>query len=195
MPFLGGGTLIPGKKNGDGVRPLEVGEVFRRWFAKVLAVRPSTKASIRKLVPLQNGASVPGACELTGMGMAEMQRHLLLSTDPRTMGILQVDLTNAFNSLHRQHMLNCIHQRAPSLLPWALSCYAQYSHLFCREHLLSSASGAQQGDPLGPLFFALGWHDVAEKVQSACSLTGSPFISMMAILFGHLMSLSVPWRI
>ena len=41
------------------------------------------------------------------------------------------------------------------LLPWFEFTHGQPSSLFCRSELLWSTQGTQQGDPLGPAFFAV----------------------------------------
>ena len=43
----------------------------------------------------------------------------------------------------------------------------QPSHLFLGSSRLSSARGIQQGDPLGPLLFALAIHDAVVKSKAA----------------------------
>ena len=40
-------------------------------------------------------------------------------------------------------------------MPWAAWCYGQHPTLFHSMGTLSSETGVQQGDPLGPLFFCL----------------------------------------
>jgi hypothetical protein len=77
---------------------------------------------------------------------------------------LQTDLRNAFNSISRQTMLEEVQANCPDLLPWELVCYGKPSHLFFEGNQISSAGGVQQGDPLGPLFFAVGLQRVLRKL-------------------------------
>ena len=74
------------------------------------------------------------------------------------MGVLQVDVPIAFNSVNRSAILDSVHTRAPHLLPWALQSL-QPSTLYSGEHTIPSTQGGQQGAPLSPLFFSLAIHD------------------------------------
>ena len=51
----------------------------------------------------------------------------------------------------------------PELAPWAAWCYGTHALLFHPLGQLTSETGVQQGDPLGPLFFDL----VLQKILSA----------------------------
>ncbi|NJL35151.1 MAG: hypothetical protein HC893_16485 [Chloroflexaceae bacterium] len=90
---------------------------------------------------------------------------------------LQLDWSNAFNSLSRQSMLNAVALRAPQLLRFAAWMYASPSKLWVagcgdNEHLLWSRSGVRQGDPCGPLYFALSMQSVLEWVQEMYANAG-----------------------
>ena len=52
-------------------------------------------------------------------------------------------------------MLEAVKDHAPELIQFVHSAYSQPSMLFCGHHVLHSAEGVQQGDPLGPLLFCL----------------------------------------
>ena len=64
--------------------------------------------------------------------------------------------------------MDAVADRCPSLYPWPWACYGSHSWLFCGLDRIASASGVQQGDPLGPLVFSLGiqstLEELAEKV-------------------------------
>ena len=112
--MFGSVSLIPLKKPDGGVRPVAVGDTLWRFVAKVIAARPATKVVISALRPLQCGVSVPGACEAVGMGVAEAVRQLRMAPPVRPSGVLQIDLTNTFNSIDRQGMLDQVAARAPT---------------------------------------------------------------------------------
>ncbi|KAL5477540.1 hypothetical protein EMCRGX_G024351 [Ephydatia muelleri] len=54
----------------------------------------------------------------------------------------------------------------PELLPWASWCYGSQPYLWHPLGHLTSESGVQQGDPLGPLFFSLVLHKVIAAIDA-----------------------------
>ena len=72
---LGCARLVPfWKKGSEGLRPIAVGEVWRRLISKVMIANDSSVAMIQSLAPLQVGIGVAGACELIAMGAAQAMR-------------------------------------------------------------------------------------------------------------------------
>ena len=55
--------LIPLRKKAEGVRPIAIGEIFRRLVGKCLLSKVSENV-ICKLQPIQMGVGIRGACEL-----------------------------------------------------------------------------------------------------------------------------------
>ena len=70
---------------------------------------------------------------------------------------LKIDFENAFNTIDRGAIRKELLSSFPSIIPWFDFCYAQPTNLYCQGRMLPfhSAQGVQQGDPLGPLLFAL----------------------------------------
>eukprot|EP00731_Ephydatia_muelleri_P009897 Em0005g483a len=79
--------------------------------------------------------------------------------------VLKVDMRNAFNLVSRQAILDECASLFPELLPWVLWCYGTHSALWHPMGRVSSESGVQQGDPLGPLLFALVLQNIISAVD------------------------------
>jgi hypothetical protein len=82
--------------------------------------------------------------------------------------LLKLDFQNAFNTIRRDHIADCLLKHAPDLLPIFSACYSEPSFLTFGDEIFSSDEGLQQGDPLAPVYFCVGIHDIL------CSLS-SPF--------------------
>ncbi|XP_055351881.1 uncharacterized protein LOC129598141 [Paramacrobiotus metropolitanus] len=61
-------------------------------------------------------------------------------------------------TVSREAVLNIAHTYFPEYSAFLQSVYGYHSSLFLEEYILSSESGVQQGDPLGPLLFCLVLH-------------------------------------
>ena len=77
-----------------------------------------------------------------------------------------MDFRNAFNSLRRDKMLQSVSVMSPMFFWFVQSAYEMPSCLFCGDHILQSAEGVQQGDPMGPLLFCLSIHALVSKLKS-----------------------------
>ena len=146
-PTFFGATLMPLKKKNGGIRPIAVGQTLHCLVAKCLSGQVAVTMGT-DLVPLQLGCGVPLGCEAAAHAMHQYLHHM-----PQDHLLLKLDFRNAFNSLRRDKMLEAVQQYIPDLSSFMYSAYASPSHLFCVDHILESAEGAQQGDPLVPLLF------------------------------------------
>ena len=84
--------------------------------------------------------------------------------------VVTLDLENASNSVDRSVFLASIRRIAPGLAPWVDFGYKSPSHLFLGGRLregLESSRGIQQGDPLGPLLFALAIHEAIFRAKAS----------------------------
>ena len=79
---------------------------------------------------------------------------------------VKIDVTNAFNTLRHDVILEAVERYLPELLPYASASYSGDSDLQFGDFSLQSQEGAQQGDPLGPLYFCLAVHDLLSSLQS-----------------------------
>ena len=82
--------------------------------------------------------------------------------------VLKVDFSNAFNSIERPAMLQQCAAVFPELLPFVAWCYDKPSTLLYNGKSLSSQVGVQQGDPLGPLLFALTLQPILAEIATKC---------------------------
>ncbi|KAA8490232.1 Retrotransposable element [Porphyridium purpureum] len=128
--------LIPLKKKDGGVRPIAVGELLRRVLGKLVLAHLGSDAA-ESLRPDHPGTAV-----------------------------LLVDIANAFNCVDRPTLMRIVQGRFPALWPLVRSTYAHPAPLRVGAHVLASACGVQQGDPLGPLLFSLVLHKVLADTES-----------------------------
>ena len=147
--YLAGANLTALNKSSPGdIRPIAVGESLRRLTAKCLCVAMKTKAAD----PFQYGVACPfGAEKIAHSVRSCVEKHWM----DEDLGVLKVDMRNAFNLASRQILLSECEKHFPELLPWVSWCYSKHPLLWHSMGSLTSESGVQQGDPLGPLLFSL----------------------------------------
>ena len=152
VPHLCGASLFAGKKKGGGLRPIAVGEILRRLTFKCIS-RGVQAEAFCVLTPLQVGVGVPVGCEAIVHAVAHVQEDANIHPEERW--TLLLDFSNAFNSVDWGSMFREVSDRIPSLAARMESCYMAQPFLHLGEHTILSSCGVQQGDPLGPLGFAL----------------------------------------
>ena len=176
--FLGGATLIPLRKPDGGVRPIAIGETLRRLVGKCLLYCGPLLGQLKAMAPEQCGVGIPGACESIGQGLQDTVNGLPSGAGADWV-VVQVDLTNAFNSINCQSVLNGTAVGAPAMYAWTRFLYGGTpAHLFCKQNHLLSKTGVHQGCPLGPAAFALGIHSTVLSLRSF-GLIWSVFTWMM----------------
>ena len=84
--------------------------------------------------------------------------------------IFIADFENAFNTIDRGRFLREVRHHLPGLAKWTEFCYGRHSKLFFDGAILNSEVGVQQGDPLGPLLFALALQPVLIKLANIPNL-------------------------
>ena len=154
------------RKKDVGIRPIAVGNVFRRLASKIAAKRVIPELR-RQLPPVQLGVGVSGGCEAA----AHAFRAFVQSSDVHENNVLiKLDMQNAFNTVRRDHFLEVCSSRAPSILHLASTAYATSSNLVIGNETILSETGVQQDDPLGPVLFALAVDEIAWSVRSPINI-------------------------
>ena len=159
-PFFFGARLLGLNKPAGGVRPIAAGCTLRRLAAKCLGNSVFEEMG-SLLFPLQVGYGT----RLGAEGAVHAARAYLTQLHPGNL-MLKLDFQNAFNSIRRDVILKEVLIKAPKVYPLAYSAYRFPSFLFYGNSTILSAEGVQQGDPLGPLLFCLGIHDLISSLQS-----------------------------
>lgn len=163
VPHLCGATLLPIRKKVSGLRPIAVGEVLRRLTSKCLS-RAVQVDALSTLTPLQLGVGVKVGCEAIVHSVSRVLEDPSIPSD--NCWTLMLDFTNAFNSIDRGRMFEEIRNRIPSLTPWIECCYGAQPILHLGNDQILSCCGVQQGDPLGPLGFALTLQPILERMKA-----------------------------
>ena len=162
-PFLFGARLMAVLKPDGGIRPIAVGAVLRKLVSQALSniIAPQLPDFF---CPLQHGVGVPGGAENVVQGLrilkAVYDKHVIVG----------VDFSNAFNSVDRAAIAAQVEEYFPQVSTWFDLSYGKPSHLLVRNRTpISSQRGVQQGDPLGPFFFALALQPALMKAaQTKC---------------------------
>jgi len=166
-PFIASAPLTPLLKKDLTIRPIAVGEVLRRIVSKIALAAVLDKA-VDKLKSSQVGIGVPNAIESILLGL-----NAIFSSDiegyATKKGALLVDFSNAFNRVNRQAFFEDVAQDFPEILAWVQYTYGCAAYLFVGEDWISSTTGVQQGDPLGPLLFCVVLHRLLTKLTKITS--------------------------
>ena len=104
---------------------------------------------------------VRGGCE----AIVHATSQLMSSLPDEERWALLLDFTNAFNNISRETMFVEFRRHLPGLSAWMESCYSCQPLLHLGKDSIRSCCGVQQGDPLGPLGFALTLHPIIERIK------------------------------
>ena len=146
-------------KPNEALRPVAVGEVWRRMVGKFL-IRTVGEDVTRYLEPTQVGVGTKGGGEAV---IHALRAWLARSKSHNDRAIAVTDLTNAFNCIDRSAFRAQARRVILSAVPWVDDCYDETSWLVFGNHKLKSIRGIQQGDPSGPTLFAIGIHEAVRK--------------------------------
>ena len=164
-----GARLVALRKKDGGIRPIACGEVLRRIAGKVLSHAAMAETALPN--------SVCGQVALGTKGGADVVFHHFRAASaalPNDEVILKLDFKNAFNTCRRDVIFDTLRTFAPSTRRYATAALST-THLIFGDQLIDSASGAQQGDPLGPLFFCAalfrsGFHELPNALSRGAYL-------------------------
>ena len=110
----------------------------------------------RRSPSLLLGATVVG-CPRGVEVVAHSLRDCLKEHKGSKLGLLKIDFRNAFNLVKRSHFVKAACEMFPAMSKWTEWCYGEASMLlYDHQHIIESCAGAQQGDPLGLLYFCCG---------------------------------------
>ncbi|KAL5517866.1 hypothetical protein EMCRGX_G003497 [Ephydatia muelleri] len=154
--FMAGGSLTALSKLKPGcapdIRPIAVGEVLRRLTGKCLCAVLKQRV-IDFFEPIQFGVACPMGSEKVIHGIRACVEKFW---NDRDFSVMKVDFKNAFNLVSRDAVLQECANHFPDLLPWVAWCYGSHPFLWHTMGQLTSQSGVQQGDPLGPFLWESG---------------------------------------
>jgi hypothetical protein len=151
---LAGAKLVALPKQPSGLRPVAVGETLRRLVARCLCAKVRSRAA-EKLAPYQFGFGVAGGGEALVHCVRQWVERASSTQDDTARVALCLDFENAFNLIERDTFLSVCRREFPELVGFAEFCYAEETELLFAGCPVSSCTGVQQGDPLGPLLFCL----------------------------------------
>lgn len=171
-PFYSAASMIALSKADGGVRPIAVGGYWRRLCSKLLLASVKQDA-LAYLQPLQVGVGTSGGCE----GIIHALNSLVSSCPREGFSILKTDFDNAFNSISREAFFNITRTHFPRIHNFVTWIYGDDNHMVLRDgQRFTSKCGVQQGDPLGPLLFALVLQEVLKSLKERfCGLHGIMF--------------------
>lgn len=181
-PFIAAAPLTPLLKKDGSIRPVAVGEVWRRIISKY-ALRAVMADISELLAPMQCGIGIPNAVEAILIGFNDLFNGQIAQArrvyDPGWGEVLSpnlyallLDFTNAFNSVNRNVIFSEVQKWCPKILGWVQYTYGQAAYLFVGDTHFTCTTGVQQGDPLGPLLFALVLQVLLRSIHAQLSNMG-----------------------
>ena len=160
--ILYGGKLIAMRKKDGGIRPITVGYVIRRIVAKCANQSIINSVSLGML-PRQLGVGVKGGLEAA---VHTTRRFFESIQGDETKIAVKLDFKNAFNSIRRDMMLKIVAKSAPGIYAFCKNVYSIHTTLKFHDTENFSATGVQQGDPLGSLLFCLTIQHILDRLKS-----------------------------
>ena len=151
--------LIPLDKS-PGVRPIDVGVVLGRIIGKaILTVLKSDMLNVTGYQQLCAG--LESGCEVA----VHPVRGLF--EEDASHGFIQIDASNAFNSINRSLVLHNVRILCPEIATYIINYYMKPSRLFITGGKeISSNEGTTQGDPIAIGMYVLGLMPLLSSIIS-----------------------------
>ena len=180
--------LIPLDKN-PGLRPIGIGEVLRRIMGK--AVMIVLKPDVLEATGYEQlCAGIEAGCEA---GVHTVKDLFDLED---THGFIQVDASNAFNTINRSVLLRNVEIICPEVSLYMSNLYALRARLFITGgEEIRSNEGTTQGDPTAMSMYALAIMPLLETIVHDLDATDLKQVAFADDLtgVGNLKSLKVWW--
>ena len=155
------------KKNSTTPRPIRVGELWRRIICKRAIAEVRDKLQTILVGHRQAGVSLPGGAD-TLIHARRILESVGDSDEDAATIMLDLDLRNAFPSLEWGAIRRALASHCPELLDWVRWTHQAESQIqLPDDSWIGVNRGAEQGDPLGPVFCGLVLIDVARAAELA----------------------------
>ena len=148
------------QKVDKGIRPIGVAEVLKRWAAIALVLEVQHEGIPEKLSH-QYGVCLPSGAKMVHKAISQPISTSTHNIMPRNWTLLMPSIPSQEKpSLRAQSSwpLYYFHTSTPSILQQ----HPSLSH--DQNHTLTMEEGVQQGDPLGTIFFCLGFHGILNPI-------------------------------
>jgi hypothetical protein len=169
MRLLGSSVLIAlpkSESDPSDVRPIAMGETYRKLASSLLM----TKFPFSTISTLMSDAQLGVGCKCGPEKIVHLT-NVWISLGAGD--VVLTDFSNAFNAVSRDKALAFSQVYLPALYPYIESIYGQTPDLWFTLdgsiQSILSAEGSQQGDPLGPLVFAVAVLPLLQELQRILS--------------------------